>query len=248
MAPPLHETAFTGTETETREEGGAEEGERLVKGARTVSVPYGTPEFTAAQELEWRGFRQEGYTDKGGDVRHLVEYETYDPRSLIAVDYDPDGKIRGVLRQIYSEAYFTNKVQGTVGFKTLDDFAASGHLWPNWQEIVQAEPHEIIEIGTIFVPPENRHSMLSIGARLYRQTYLDAMSRGITRYLASTDAGLLAFYREHNFFDLHDIGETDPTYMGSPTTPGVGNLTEFADFLRRKNPDFFRKVIEGIFD
>ena len=68
------------------------------------------------------------------------------------------------------------------------------------------------------------------------------MSRGVSHFVTSLDAGLLETYRVGLCQRYVELGETQH-YYGSPTTPVLLDLAEWADDLSLNRPDLFELIL-----
>lgn len=173
-------------------------------------------------------------------IQEVSGYSDYNPSSCFDV-VSEGGKLVGVLREIRPS---------TVGFKTLNDFSVAPYvLYPEAVKLLaNLDKNTILEIGTVSVVSDKRQSEAGFGValRLYGAMLHNSLSGGYTHWLASIDSGLLGVYKENFGFCFEDIGPSQD-YMGSPTTPVLGDRDKILDNLRENFPFMVQTIIEGKF-
>lgn len=180
--------------------------------------------FDEAKACELAVFQREGFVEESASS---AGYDDFDKASTFVVAKQ-NGDIAAVLRLIW----WSDR-----GFKTLEDLP----LVPAATELVRTVgPERIVEIGSLAAVPSARG--LGPATECLRGAFHLAMSRGISHFVTSLDAGLLETYRVGLCQRYVELGETQH-YYGSPTTPVLLDLAEWADDLSLNRPDLFEMIL-----
>lgn len=186
------------------------------------------PLFLDAKECELAVFKREGFVDASADS---AGYDEFDKSSTFIVARQR-GEVAAVLRLIW----WSDR-----GFKTMEDLP----LAPAATELVRTVGLDrIVEIGSLAAVPNARG--LGPATACLRGAFHMAMSRGVSHFVTSLDAGLLETYRVGLRQRYVELGETQH-YYGSPTTPVLLNLAAWADDLSLNRPDLFEMILRRSF-